>query len=114
MRIKLLFDQNLSYRLLRHLETLYPGSRHIASLNMDCASDYQVWQYAKENAFTLVTKDSDFNDLSILHGFPPHVIWLRLGNSRISVAKDALINYFDEIKRIIEEGKEGIIEIEGA
>ena len=111
MCIKLLFDQNLSYRLVVRLQNAFPGSVHIASIGLDTSSDFNVWQYAKENDFTIVTKDSDFNELSTLYDFPPHIIWLRLGNSRVSVAEQALLKYKDRICEIIDENNTGIIEI---
>lgn len=111
MRIKLLFDQNLSYRLVSRLSIIYPDSKHIASLGLDHSSDKDVWQYAKDNGFVLVSKDSDFNEISTLYGFPPQIIWLRLGNSRVSVAENALKKYKNMITDIINEKVVGIIEI---
>jgi predicted nuclease of predicted toxin-antitoxin system len=52
---------------------IFPDSVHIASLKLDRASDYEVWSYAKENDYIIVTKDSDFNDLCTLYDFPPHI-----------------------------------------
>lgn len=111
MCIKLLFDQNLSYRLVSRLKTLYPGSSHLAALGLDRSSDRDVWQYAKDNDFVLVSKDSDFNELSTLYGFPPQIIWLRLGNSGVSVAENALTKYKNTITDIINNNDVGIIEI---
>ncbi|MBD3824587.1 MAG: DUF5615 family PIN-like protein [Epsilonproteobacteria bacterium] len=113
MCVKLLLDQNLSYRLIAKLEDLYPNSLHIAALNMDSASDKEVWSYAKENGFTIVTKDSDFNEMATLYGFPPHIIWLRLGNSKIEAVQNALTKHHDTIHQIIHENETGIIEIKG-
>ena len=112
MCIKLLFDQNLSYRLVSRLEAFFPGSLHVASVNLDKSSDIYLWKFAKENNFTIVTKDSDFNEICMLYNFPPHVIWLRLGNSRISAAEEVLKKYHDKICTIVEENKVGIIEID--
>ena len=111
MCIKLLFDQNLSYRLVSRLKEFYPDSAHIASIGLDKSSDMDVWNFAKENGYTLVTKDSDFNDICTLYNFPPHIIWLRLGNSRVSIAQDVLIKHKDKICLIVGENKIGIIEI---
>ncbi len=111
MCIKLLFDQNLSYRLVSRLQEIYPESLHVASLGLDSSGDMDVWQYAKANGYTLVTKDSDFNDICTLYDFPPHIIWLRVGNSRVSAAQEVLIKYQNKICEIIEENKTGIIEI---
>jgi predicted nuclease of predicted toxin-antitoxin system len=111
MCIRLLFDQNLSYRLVARLKEHYPGSVHVATLGLESASDIEVWKFAKENRYTLVTKDSDFNDICTLHDFPPHIIWLRLGNSRVSKAEESLIKFQTQICSIVEENETGIIEI---
>ena len=47
---------------------------------MDRASDRSLWDYARENGFTLVTQDADYSELSEVLGFPPKVIWIRHGN----------------------------------
>lgn len=78
--MKLLFDQNLSPRLVNALTDLYPDSDHVFNLNLDQASDNEVWNFALDRGFAIVTKDADFGDLSLLLGFPPKVIWIRRGN----------------------------------
>lgn len=78
--MKLLFDHNLSPRLVNRLEDIYPNSQHLFNLKLDTAEDSVVWQYASEYEFTIVTKDSDFSELILLKGFPPKVIWIRIGN----------------------------------
>ena len=62
--MKLLFDHNLSPRLVSRLADIYPGSNHLFNLNLDTAEDSFVWEYARDNDFTIVTKDSDFSELS--------------------------------------------------
>jgi predicted nuclease of predicted toxin-antitoxin system len=78
--MKLLFDQNLSPKLVNRLADLFPGSSHVQSVGLGCADDHQVWEYARLNGFAIVTKDADYNNLSVLRGQPPKVIWLQLGN----------------------------------
>ena len=111
MCVKLLFDQNISYRLVGRLEKIYPNSLHVEAVGLDKSSDIDVWKYAKENNFILVTKDSDFNEICALYDFPPHIIWLRLGNSRVVDIENILIKYQEKICEIIKESKTGIIEI---
>ena len=86
MSIHLLFDQNLSFRLVRLLEDIYPGSAHVRPLGMDQADDLVIWQYAAANGFIIVTKDTDFYQRSLLQGHPPKVVWLRVGNCSTSRA----------------------------
>jgi len=78
--LKLLFDQNISRKLPRHLGDIYPDSQHVVELNLAKADDAEIWQYAKENGFAIVSKDTDFQQRSLLYGSPPKFIWLRVGN----------------------------------
>jgi predicted nuclease of predicted toxin-antitoxin system len=78
--MKLLFDQNLSPRLTGRLADLFPNSSHVSFVGLDRAPDGTVWAHAQAGDLTIVTKDSDYSDVSVLRGFPPKVIWLRLGN----------------------------------
>lgn len=78
--MRLLFDQNLSPKLVNRLADLFPGSIHVQAVGLDCANDDRVWEHARLNGFAIVTKDADYNNLSVLRGSPPKVIWLQLGN----------------------------------
>jgi len=78
--MKLLFDENLSARLACDLAYLYPQSSHVTSLGLGGAGDGMIWARAAADGFALVTKDEDFQRLSVLRGSPPKVIWIRLGN----------------------------------
>jgi predicted nuclease of predicted toxin-antitoxin system len=82
--VKLLFDQNLSPRLVQSLASLYPDSTHVREVGLQEADDQKVWEFARNDGFTVVSKDSDFRQRSFLLGFPPKVIWLRLGNCTTS------------------------------
>ena len=75
--MKLLFDQNLSPRLPRLLSDLYPGSVHVREVGLRDANDVAIWNYARENGFAIASKDSDFQQQSLLLGQPPKFIWLR-------------------------------------
>src|SRR3954447_22263376 len=88
--MKLLFDQNLAPSLVGHLRDLFPGSEHVFESNLGNASDIAMWQYARDNDFVLVSKDADFVELSTLRGYPPKVIWLRLGNCVTQDIHDAI------------------------
>ena len=76
----LLFDQNLSARLVSSLADLFPNSAHVRNLGLGSANDDAVWQYAATHGFTIVSKDSDFHQLSFVRGHPPKVVWIRRGN----------------------------------
>lgn len=78
--MKLLFDENLSPRLAERLQVRFPGSSHVQDCGLGASPDDSIWAFARDNAFVIVSKDSDFHDLSVLRGAPPRVIWLRAGN----------------------------------
>jgi predicted nuclease of predicted toxin-antitoxin system len=78
--MKLLFDQNLSFKLCRQLADLFPDSNQIRLVGMEKAEDRAIWEYARVNGFILVSQDADFADMATLYGPPPKVIWLRCGN----------------------------------
>lgn len=77
---KLLFDENLAPRLVAALADLYPNSAHVRDVGLQGSPDGTVWEHAAAEGFLLVTKDEDFHRLSVLRGFPPKVVWIRLGN----------------------------------
>ncbi len=79
--MKLLFDQNLSRHLVARLSDNFPDSTHVLELGLDTASDNEIWDYAGQHGYTIVSKDSDFRQLAFLLGPPPKAVWLRLGNA---------------------------------
>jgi predicted nuclease of predicted toxin-antitoxin system len=78
--MKLLFDHNLSYKLVGRLADLFPDSVHIRNVYLHTVDDRTVWEHARANGFAIVSKDEDFHQLSFLYGAPPKVVWVRLGN----------------------------------
>jgi predicted nuclease of predicted toxin-antitoxin system len=96
--MKLLFDQNLSPKLVRRLADLFPDSSHVQAVGLDSANDDQVWVHARLNGFAIVTKDEDYNHLSVLRGSPPKVIWLQLGNCTTTQVEDVFRGRYAEIE----------------
>jgi predicted nuclease of predicted toxin-antitoxin system len=82
--MKLLFDHNLSHKLVRRLADVFPDSTQTRLLGLNQAADPVIWEYGRNNGFVVVTLDRDFADLSLLRGSPPKVIWLRCGNSTVA------------------------------
>ena len=88
--MKLLFDQNLSWRLPKKLADLCPDSRHVREAGMKESEDIDIWEYAKANGYVIVTKDLDFQQRSLLFGHPPKVVRLRVGNCTVQTIEDLL------------------------
>lgn len=79
--MRLLFDQNLSFKLVRLRADVYPDSAHVRTLGLVEAEDFVIWNYAEEHGFVIVSKDSDFRGLSLLRDHPPKTVLLRVGNA---------------------------------
>lgn len=91
--MKLLFDQNLSPRLTRLLSDIYVGSVHVREVGLRDADDLAIWEYAKLQGYAIVSKDSDFQQRSLLQGAPPKFIWLRVGNCTTKQIESLLRSY---------------------
>ncbi|MDR0605887.1 MAG: DUF5615 family PIN-like protein [Bacteroidales bacterium] len=78
--MKLLFDQNISYRILIYLPEIFSDSQQVRTVGLENHDDIVIWQYARANNYAIVTFDADFYDISLIKGFPPKIIWLRTGN----------------------------------
>lgn len=96
----LLFDHNLSPRLVGRLADVFPEALHVADVRLDRASDEAVWAFARRRSAVLVTQDSDFNDLAALQGPPPHVAWIRRGNSTTAEIEALLRHHADALRSL--------------
>jgi predicted nuclease of predicted toxin-antitoxin system len=97
--VSLLFDQNISFRIISKIKSNFPEAKQIRQLGIENYSDIELWKYAKENKFTIVTFDADFFDLSNFKDHPPKIIWLRFGNTRT----DFLANLLNTKNAIIKD-----------
>jgi predicted nuclease of predicted toxin-antitoxin system len=97
--MKLLFDQNLSFRLVRKLSTIFPEAKQVKDLGLENKSDKEIWKFAKDNNYAIVTFDGDFYELSNYFGHPPKIIWLRTGNR----STNTLISMLTDRSIIIKE-----------
>ncbi len=100
--MKLLFDQNISYRAAKHLQEDFPGSKHLSDCGLMDKDDPDIWIFAKRKDLSIVTYDADFYEISVLNGHPPKILWLRTGN----LTTHELVELFKEnvlsIKRFLE------------
>ena len=107
--MKLPFDHNLPPLLVSRLQDLFPQSQHVFTLGLDRSSDLQIREYAREEGFSIVTKDADFSDLCVLHGFPPKIIWIRRGNCSARAIEDILFRHQEEIYTLERDPTNGVL-----
>jgi predicted nuclease of predicted toxin-antitoxin system len=75
--VKLLFDENLSRKLVARLAELFSGSAHVAEFDLLERPDREIWDFVQKGGFVIVTTDADFYELAAALGPPPKVVWLR-------------------------------------
>ena len=66
--MKLLFDENLSRKLVVRLADLYPNSAHVVDFDLLESPDRDIWELAKIENFMIVSTDSDFYELASRRG----------------------------------------------
>ena len=104
--MKLLFDQNISFRIIKEVISFFPESEQVRGLGLENVSDSEIWEFAKANNFTIVTFDADFSDIANIKGNPPKIIWLRTGNTttknitKILKKRNQVINDFYNLKNL--------------
>jgi len=109
--MKLLFDQNLSRKLVVRLQDLYPNSSHVQLHKLAEVTDTEVWNFAKENGFYIVTQDVDFSERSRLYGSPPKIIWLRCGNVPTNQVEFILRSGIEAIQELENNGTLDCLEL---
>jgi predicted nuclease of predicted toxin-antitoxin system len=97
--MKLLLDENLSRRLVPFLQHDYPDSSQVVLLGMESAADKDVWQRARDESYVIVTRDADFQELSLVWGQPPKVIRLKTFNQ----SRPATLKVLIENRTLIED-----------
>ena len=78
--MKLLLDENVSDRVVAQILDLYPGSTHVKAHNLIHSDDALIWEFAQQHGYTIVSKDADFHQRSLVYGHPPKLVFLRVGN----------------------------------
>ena len=101
--MKLLLDQNISFRITSKIKDLYPGSKQVRDLGLENSKDSFLWNYANDNNYCIVTFDGDFYDLGLIRGSSQKVIWLRLGNTRTQNIETILRKNYELIKTFLSD-----------
>jgi predicted nuclease of predicted toxin-antitoxin system len=100
--LKLLFDQNLSRKLVTRLADIFPDSSHVQFHGLVEKTDTEIWEFAKTSDFCIVTQDADFAERSRLYGSPPKVVWLRCGNAPTSQVEAILRSGVEAVQELLD------------
>jgi predicted nuclease of predicted toxin-antitoxin system len=90
--MKLLLDANISWRLCIPLAEHFGHCDHVNRTGLNPpAKDSEIWRYALQNDYIIVTHDFDFLNLLEVYGHPPKVILLKTGNIDSKSTLDILL-----------------------
>jgi len=107
--VTLLFDENLPPGLTHLLADCYEACQHVRDVGLKASSDSEVWDFAARNALVIVTKDSDFRHRSSLHGHPPKVIWIALGNCSTRTLADLLRHRIPDVEAFLADSEKSFL-----
>jgi predicted nuclease of predicted toxin-antitoxin system len=107
--VKLLFDQNLSPRLVAQLADVFADSLHVRQASLDRADDDAIWRFARDNGFAIVTKDSDFQERSQMAASAPRIVWIRRGNCSTQDIETMLRKHALQIAALERETDHGFV-----
>jgi len=107
--VKLLFDVNLSFKLVKALSDIFPESKHVKDLGLDAVGDEVIWNFAQANGFVIVSKDNDFRHWSFLYGAPPKVISITKGNCSTKDLERSIRESFTQISSFLDSGEESLL-----
>lgn len=98
--MKFLIDENLSDKLVRHLDHAFPDTTHVKTLQLTSRPDSKIWEIAKREGFTILTQDDDFVEMSVLHGMPPKGVVLSMGNHTTAEWLDIILGNMETIEAL--------------
>lgn len=101
--MKLLLDQNISFRVIRKLVNHFPLVEGVRDHNLFEADDRTIWEFCRRNGYTIVTFDEDLYNLTTLYGPPPKIIWLRTGNLSNDQIAELLVRFKTNITLFVQD-----------
>lgn len=102
--MKILIDQNISFRLIPRIQDSFPEISHVRDFGLLNFNDFKIFMFAREHRFSaILTLDEDFYNIQLEHGTPPKVIWVRTGNCSTASLASVLLQNLDLIQSFLED-----------
>ena len=100
---RLILDENMSETVALRITPLFGPVLHARAVLGNGASDDEIWRFARRENLVLVTRDGDFERMSMMYGPPPKVVWLgehNIGNARLI---ESLLSRKPAIDRLVSD-----------
>ncbi len=107
--MKLLYDENISPRLVSLTREFYPGSVHVCDAGLGGTSDLRIWEYARDHDLMIVSKDDDFRQRSLVEGAPPKVVWLQVGNAATNTICELLLQRRSQLQEFYADSESSVL-----
>ena len=110
--MKLWIDAQLPPELARWITNHFEDIEAIAvrELGLRDAEDAEIFEAARRAHAVVMSKDSDFVDLVHRLGPPPHVLWVRCGNTSNARMRTVLSSTLGAAVALLQQG-EPLVEI---
>ena len=99
--MRLLFDQNLSWKLPKLLVDIFPDSLHVRSVDMKQVPDSEIVAYARREQLVIVTKDSGLKRWASVNPGSPKIVWVRVGNCSTRIVEELLRHHSLRISELV-------------
>jgi len=110
--MKLLLDANISWRLCSFLAENIGECTHVNRINLPLpVKDLEIWQYAKEYGYIIITQDTDFLNFLETKGYPPKVVLVKTGNINRKQMEAILLQSRESIIELYNNAEYGLLEI---
>ena len=112
--MRLLFNNNLSHRLITELADIHPDSPHVRNIgpeDADDAVDTDILDYARDHGLVIDTKDRDYREMSRVRGHPPKVVLITLRNCPTTRAAALLRQHQADLISLQRENHKRVLEV---
>lgn len=98
--------------MINKLAPFFAEIVHVSQLEINQpANDISIWNYAKKNGLTILSKDDDFEKIVLLRKAPPKLIYLKTYNLNTNKLVDLILEKKEKIKEFIDSDLNDIFEI---
>jgi predicted nuclease of predicted toxin-antitoxin system len=109
--VKILFDQNISFRLVNRIKDIFPLAKQVRDVGIENYSDRDIWLFAQKENYIIVTFDSDFYDFSVVWGLPPKIILIKSFDQTSNNIEALLRKHLNNIQAFSEDKELACLEI---
>lgn len=65
-------------------------------------------EFAGANGYIVVSRGTDFNELAFVHGPPPKVVWLQVGNASTAI-KTVLLDAVNPVMEFVDNDEDSVL-----